>query len=42
MNTISPENGQYRMSGVVSPLSGTQRTPASPVNVPEIRKATQR
>jgi hypothetical protein len=42
MNTISPENGQYRTSGVVSPLSGTQRMPASPVKVPEMRNDIQR
>ena len=42
VNTISPENGQYSTSGVVSPLSGTQRMPASPVKVPEIRKDIQR
>ena len=40
--TISPEKFQTRMSGVVSPLSGTQSAPASPVNTPEIRKAIQR
>ena len=40
--TISPEKVQCRMSGVVSPLSGTQSAPASPVNAPETRKATQR
>ena len=42
MNTISPENGQYSTSGVVSPLSGTQRIPASPVKVPEMRNETHR
>ena len=42
MKTISPENVQCMMSGVVSPLSGTHRAPASPVNTPETRNATQR
>ena len=40
--TILPEKVQCRMSGVVSPLSGTHSAPASPVKIPEIRKATQR
>ena len=31
--TILPENGQCRMSGVVSPFSGTQSAPASPVKI---------
>ena len=30
------------MSGVVSPFSGTQSTPARPVKTPETRKATYR
>src|SRR5262249_34612251 len=42
IKTISPENVQYSTSGVVRPLSGTQRIPASPVMVPEMRNATQR
>ena len=42
MNTSSPENVQCMMSGVVSPLSGTQSAPARPVKTPETRNATQR
>ena len=42
MKTISPENVQCMMSGVVRPLSGTHKAPASPVNTPETMNATQR
>src|SRR3974377_1454914 len=42
MNTISPENGQYNTSGVVSPLRGTHKIPARAVKVPESKKAAQR
>src|SRR5262250_2053375 len=41
MNTISPENVQCMMSGIVSPFSGTHKTPASPMNTPETTNATQ-
>ena len=42
MKTIFPENVQCMISGVVSPASGTQSAPATPVNTPEMRNATQR